>query len=434
MKFYFTNIVKTFFVCLLFSACSPEKTQYNVFKGDLFDDTHLHEIHLNFASDNFWDTLVLNKKLKDSLEVNTYLKGNVVIDGSELKDVGLRFKGESSYDFTKGQKKSFKLNLNCFTKKQNYKGITRFNLNNNYKDPTLMREKLSLDYMLEAGLPAPKSAYAKVYINGEYWGVYLLVEDIGKAFLKRNFGTAKGNLYIGEPNGTLELKENKLDYQRNYRKKNNKKANEWCDLENFIALINKAQEDSTELAELDSTFALDNCLKTWAVNNLLVNVDAYNMMYPHNYYLYFDSTTAKVNWINYDYNYSYAAWNPKYTYNEVVNFPITYANSSYPLANLCLNKNASLQKRYLMLLSDLSDICLNEEKLVAQIKRYQSLLKEAVYLDDKKEYSNEEFDQNCSTTGGDKNDPGAYIPGLTEFVKMRKTAVQQQLTTYKVLN
>jgi len=82
----------------------------------------------------------------------------------------------------------------------------------------------------------------------------------------------------------------------------------------------------------------------------------------------------------------------------------------------------------------LKDQLLNEEKLVAQIKRYQSLIKEAVYLDDKKEYSNEEFDQNCSTTGGDKNDPGAYIPGLTEFVKMRKTAVQQQLTTYKVLN
>ena len=90
-----------------------------MFQGDLFDDTHLHEIHINFASDNFWDTLVLNKKLKDSLEVNTYHKGNVVIDGTELKDVGLRFKGESSYDFTKGQKKSFKLNLNCFTKKQN---------------------------------------------------------------------------------------------------------------------------------------------------------------------------------------------------------------------------------------------------------------------------------------------------------------------------
>ena len=76
MKFYFTNIVKSFFVCLLFTACSPEKPKYSVFQGDLFDDTHLHEIHINFASDNFWDTLVLNKKLKDSLEVNTYHKGN----------------------------------------------------------------------------------------------------------------------------------------------------------------------------------------------------------------------------------------------------------------------------------------------------------------------------------------------------------------------
>ncbi len=410
----------------LFSCKSNPTSEVKIYKGDVFDDSVVHEIKLNFADKNYWDSLVKYKLIKDSMEINHFYKCNVTIDGNEIKDIGVRLKGESSYDFTKGKKKSFKLDFNCFVRKQKYCGVTRINLNNNYKDPSLMREKITLDMLAKEGLPTSRSAYAKVYLNDEYWGLYLMVEGINKDFLKRNFNNASGNLYIGEPNGTLEKLATLSDYARNYRKKNNKKENDWSDLIQFISTVNSENTAKNQGANLDSIFNLDNCLKTWAINNLLVNVDAYNMMYPHNYFLYSDSISGKLQWINYDYNYSFAAWNPKYTYSQVCEFPIFYNNPSLPLANLVLSKNKQIQKRYLTTLQSIFANQFTEEHIDTEVKRLYTLIKEAVYEDNRKEFSNEDFEKNCSTTLGDKNDPGAFIPGLKEFVHDRKMSVLKQ--------
>jgi spore coat protein CotH len=37
--------------------------------------------------------------------------------------------------------------------------------------------------MREAGAVVPRVGFAKVYVNDEYWGLYLLVEQIDKTFL-----------------------------------------------------------------------------------------------------------------------------------------------------------------------------------------------------------------------------------------------------------
>lgn len=412
----------------LFSCKTNPANEVKVYKGNVFDDSVVHEIKMNFADKSFWDSLVKYKLVKDSLEINHFYKCNVTIDGNEIKDIGVRLKGESSYEFTKGKKKSFKLDFNCFVRKQKHCGVTRINLNNNYKDPSLMREKITLDMLTNEGLPTPRSAYAKVYLNNEYWGLYLMVEGINKDFLKRNFNNASGNLYFGEPNGTLVKLASSTDYARNYRKKNNKKQNDWSDLIHFISVVNSANSEQNQDTNLDSIFNLDDCLKTWAINNLLVNVDAYNMMYPHNYFLYTDSVSGKMQWINYDYNYSFAAWNPKYTYTQVCEFPIFYCNPSLPLANLVLTKNKQIQKRYLTTLQNLLVSEFTEEHINGEVKRLYALIKDAVHEDSMKEFSNEEFEKNCSTTLGDKNDPGAFIPGLKEFVHDRRMSVLKQTT------
>jgi spore coat protein H len=432
MKQYIASI--TFFLLLSLIACGPKKrAEVSLFEGDLFDHNHLHEIRLYFEATDFWDSLVYFKKQKDSLEVSHYLKCDVNIDGTELKDIGIRLKGESSYDFTKGKKKSFKLDLNNFVRKQKYAGVSRLNLNNNYKDPSLLREKLALDKMTKAGLPTPKSAFTRVYLNDEYWGVYLLVEEINKEFLKRNFGSNKGNLYIGEPNGTLSELSSQDNYMRAYRKKNHKKENNWTDLMQFVKVINNNSNEQKQIDELDSVLYVDECLKTFAINNLLVNVDAYNMIYPHNYFLYSDSNSKKMHWINYDYNYSFAAWNPKFTYEEVINLSVFYSDAKHPLANLALNKNKLLKQRYTEIYKQILEetkISEMEESMLA----YQKLIRNAVLEDKQKEYSKEEFEKSLDFTLGDKKDPGAFIPGLKEFLRQRINAASSQLSIRNELN
>ena len=118
-------------------------------------------------------------------------------------------------------------------------GLEEINLNNNFKDPTMIREKMYLDLLNKQGLPAPRATYAKVYINEKYWGLYLLTDNIDHIFLKTRFNDSRGNLYQGEPLATFTYLGNEQSkYFNKYVLKNNLKKNDWSDLVKFIKLIN----------------------------------------------------------------------------------------------------------------------------------------------------------------------------------------------------
>jgi spore coat protein CotH len=57
-----------------------------------------------------------------------------------------------------------------------------------------MHEMLSFAVYRRVGQIAPREAFAKVYINNEYQGVYAVVEPINEPFLQRVFGSAEGYL------------------------------------------------------------------------------------------------------------------------------------------------------------------------------------------------------------------------------------------------
>ena len=45
------------------------------------------------------------------------------------------------------------------------------------------------------GVVAPRSVHARLIINGEYYGVYALTEQIDEQFIAYNYKDASGNLY-----------------------------------------------------------------------------------------------------------------------------------------------------------------------------------------------------------------------------------------------
>ena len=69
------------------------------------------------------------------------------------------------------------------------------NLNNNYADATNMKEALIYDMYQYLGADASLYNYAKLSVNGEYWGVYLALEAVEDSFLLRNYGVQDGELY-----------------------------------------------------------------------------------------------------------------------------------------------------------------------------------------------------------------------------------------------
>jgi hypothetical protein len=58
-----------------------------------------------------------------------------------------------------------------------------------------MKEALIYDMYQFIGADVSLYNYAKVSVNGEYWGVYLALEAVDESFMLRNFGTQDGELY-----------------------------------------------------------------------------------------------------------------------------------------------------------------------------------------------------------------------------------------------
>lgn len=430
-----------FFFCLAMSIVSAQEVKdVNTKKGKkdygkaFFEKDSIHVIRIYFTQCNYWDSLVNHKKLYDSLEISNHLQANIIIDNKKIYSVGIRFKGESSYEFYPGKKKPFRIKFNKYYKDQDFQGLEELNLTNNFKDPSMIREKIYLDMMNKEGLPAPRATFAKVYIMDKYWGLYLVNESIDKVFLETRFNDSKGNLYQGEPQASFVYLGNEPSkYWNRYTLKNNTKQNDWTDLVKFIKVINDtvlSKEDYVR--KLETNFNLDKCLRAWAINNLLGNIDAYNMFYPHNFFVYHDSLNFKWHWISLDGNYAFAAWNPVMNLPNLINLNVMIPDSvpdkePRPLLLHTLGDNRTIQKRYIAIMGEMVRKYFKDDGMEKTIDSLSSRIRLSVYADTNKMYSNSDFDANINSTIGDPLDPGNFIPGLKAFIIARKKSIEDQI-------
>src|SRR6266542_191213 len=128
-------------------------------------------------------------------------RGEFTAEGTTLKNVGYRYKGNGSYMPSMGKlKRNLKVELDHFDDAQRFHGQKTLNLNAGAADPTRMHEALAFAVYREAGVPAPRTAFAEVTLtvpgkyDKEYLGLYTVVEQVDKTFLKEHFKNSKGLL------------------------------------------------------------------------------------------------------------------------------------------------------------------------------------------------------------------------------------------------
>jgi spore coat protein CotH len=151
---------------------------------DFFDDKILHDIRITIHPKD-WTALVEN--FKD----NTYYPAIVQWRGSTIENVGIRSKGRTSRRATKP---GMRVDCNRF-EEQEFLGLKAFLLDNNISDYGVMRERLASILWREMGLPAPRETHTRLFINGQYMGVYTLTEETDKPYLRRWFNEDSGWLY-----------------------------------------------------------------------------------------------------------------------------------------------------------------------------------------------------------------------------------------------
>lgn len=167
---------------------SSRKTSLTYAKH-LFDQSTVHRIEITMDG---WDDFI------DNCTDEKYRACAVTIDGEAQGTVGIRAKGNTSlssmaqYD---NDRYSFKIEFDHYQKKKTYRGLDKLSLNNIIQDATYMKDYWSYTFMNQMGLASPLCSYTEIYVNGEYWGLYLAVEGVEEAFLERNYGEDYGELY-----------------------------------------------------------------------------------------------------------------------------------------------------------------------------------------------------------------------------------------------
>ncbi|MBI5326295.1 MAG: CotH kinase family protein, partial [Ignavibacteriae bacterium] len=223
-RFLFTSL-------FIFLSCFSSKAQ------DLYNDSVIVEIRVEFSQPNWKDLLMQNVQSEKDIPCTLYF------DGVRYDSVGIRYKGNSSFNVP-SEKKPFNITMDAYKPDQNLLGYKTLNLNNGFFDPAFVREKIGYEIARNI-LPAVRANYAKLYINNEYWGLYLNVQQPNRTFLKEHFISDKGNNYKCDPRGDLRwYAADTLKYKKDYEKKTNEEEADWSDLVGFIDKLNNLPQQS----------------------------------------------------------------------------------------------------------------------------------------------------------------------------------------------
>jgi len=258
--------------------------------GLLYDIAKLNEFTVTFTAAD-WAALEADRQKNEMLPNNQrdfmYVPCTVSFNGEMWKNVGARYKGNSSFNIP-GSKQSFKLDFDKYEQDQTIHGIKKMNFHNGFKDPTMLRECLSLEMYRNAGVYAPRCSYTRVnYDLGDgqgprYWGLFTNVEQVDKTFLTDRFTTANdGNLYKPDgPGADLTMFS-----QTTYEKKTNETAADYTDIIALIDLLKTLNDATAVKTALEPILDVDNFLRFLAINNILTSWDSYAGT-GHNYYIY----------------------------------------------------------------------------------------------------------------------------------------------------
>ncbi|WP_242953598.1 CotH kinase family protein [Clostridium merdae] len=144
------------------------------------------------ADPDAWQAMLDNASQKE------YISADITINGTIIKNVGIKPKGNSSLkavtENDDSDRYSFKIKFDEYVEGQTWMGLDKLALNNNYSDATSMKEYLSYDIMNYIGVAAPLVSYANISVNDKSWGFYLAVEVLDASYLERT-KNGEGELY-----------------------------------------------------------------------------------------------------------------------------------------------------------------------------------------------------------------------------------------------
>ncbi|MEM6772366.1 MAG: CotH kinase family protein, partial [Bacteroidota bacterium] len=188
-----TTVLRLPFIALLVFFCTSVRAQ-----KDLYALDHIVEVELEMHDPYWKKKLNAWKKQNLSNRVTATLK----VDGITYDSVGVRLKGNSSYfSPARADKKKlpFNIKVSYTDKDQMVQGKYRtIKLSNVFRDPSFVREALSYQIARDY-VSAPDCNFARLTVDGDYFGLYNLTESVDERFWEDEFDSPDGLLIKCDP-------------------------------------------------------------------------------------------------------------------------------------------------------------------------------------------------------------------------------------------
>jgi len=391
-------------VCLAFNL---------VAQTDFYDINTVNTIQLFFTQSN-WDQIL------DQLYAagEGRLVGTAIINGVTYDSVGVRYKGNSSYNANRN-KNPFNIKLDHIIEDQLIDGkYGTLKLANGFSDPSFIRETLSYE-IARKYMPACKANYANVWVNNVLIGVYTSVEDVDSNFMREHFYTSGKPRFKCDTNTMSPvtvwgyLGADSTAYQTYYALESDYG---WSTLINFTYTL---QNNYTNIAQVMN---VDQNLWMCAFDNLLVNLDSPINVF-HNFYLFADADN-RINPLLWDLNMSFGGFQGGSVTSMQNLDPLRNVNSNTFLLLKNVLVNPRYKKMYLAHIRTMIEENFSNNWYATRAAELQSICGPSVQNDPNFFYTYANFQANLNNqVGGGSGGPGGgqTVPGITQLMNARAT-------------
>ena len=313
-----------------------------------------------------------------------YVRADLEFEGRPLKNVAVRYKGNSTFmESRQSLKRSLKIELNRYVKGQKLAGQTKLNLHNNVTDASWMNEVLSYRLFRDAGVAAPRTAYAKVFLtvpgqyDRKYLGLYSMVEEVDSHFAKDRFGTKSGAIF--KPVTPDLFSFSGVDwskYNQAYDPKTELSESEQQRIIDLSRLVTSGsdREFSARIAEFIN---LEEFARFMSVTVWVSTLDSILMM-GQNFYLYLPPQTQQFEFVPWDLDHSFGQFPMGGSQEQRENLSI---QTPWRGANRFLErmfKNETFKKLYLGAMSEFSKSLFLPERFFKQVDELAAAIRPAI--------------------------------------------------------
>lgn len=165
----FTALAAAVFLSLSAASAGPPAA------ADLFDEDQLQDIHVSMQPSD-WDRLRAND-LED-----TYYPADVRWRDQVVTTAGVRSRVFGSRN---AHEPGLGIDFSRYSSQQSFLGLTSLGLANTVQDPSMPKQRAAMAMLNRMGMPAPRVVHARLFVNGRYVGLYMLVEPVDKVFPAR---------------------------------------------------------------------------------------------------------------------------------------------------------------------------------------------------------------------------------------------------------